>query len=669
MQLNELNPQQQAAVRHTQGPLLVLAGAGSGKTRVITTKIMWLIRQQGIAPEQIIAVTFTNKAAREMKARVNALMQKQNEVLISTFHHLGLTILQRDIKALAYKNNFSILDPQDCQSLLKELGQKGEKINADLLNFYQGQISFWKNNLITPDQAMQQVDDEKSEEAAYFYDRYQSLLKSYNALDFDDLILLPVQLFKAHPEVLMRWQNKLRYLLVDEYQDTNYCQYELVKLLAGKQATFTVVGDDDQSIYAWRGARPENLAQLAQDYPQLTVIKLEQNYRSSNAILSAANHLIAHNPHVFNKKLWSDKGRGQTLRIIVTQDEQKEAERVVSELLKHQFQHRTAYQDYAVLYRSNHQAKIFETLFRQHQIPYQLSGGTSFFSRAEIKDIMSYLRLLVNPRDDAAFLRIANVPRRELGSNTLQKLSHYAQQRHASLFQASFEVGLAQQLTENSYQRLQKFTRWLGYFSERSQKENPALIARELIADIGYEQWLLETCSDKRTAARRMQNIEELIDWLQRLQQEQGKNLSDILNHFMLSDILEKQNEEKTQLGVSMMTLHAAKGLEFPYVFLVGMEENILPHYNSQDNASLEEERRLAYVGITRAQKWLIMTLAKRRKRHSEFVICEPSRFLQELPQNEVQWEGHGFETKISESERKATGTAYLNQLRQLLAK
>lgn len=670
MNLNDLNPPQQAAIRYADGPLLVLAGAGSGKTRVITTKIAWLLAQKRFEPSQIAAVTFTNKAAREMKSRVSALMQGQASrgITISTFHHLGLTILQREAKQLGYKSHFSILDPQDCQTLLKELMSKGQqKVTTERLNGYQQQISQWKNDLILPQQALSTADGEQIEEAAYYYDRYQMILKSYNAVDFDDLILLSVRLFQEQMDVLNRWQNKLRYLLVDEYQDTNTSQYQLVKLLVGEKGLFTVVGDDDQSIYAWRGARPENLAQLARDYRALKVVKLEQNYRSSNAILGAANHLIAHNPHVFEKKLWSEKGRGTPLRVIVTKNDNHEAECIVSELLNHQFKHRTNYGDYAILYRSNHQARVFETALRAHKIPYWLSGGTSFFSRAEVKDLMAYLRLLVNPQDDAAFLRIANVPRRELGSTTLQKVSEYAQKRHASLFQASFEIGLAHQLGARSYQHLQRFTRWLAHLSERSRHEAPAHIARELIANIQYEQWLQETCHDKRTAERRMENVWELVTWLQQLHQEEGKQLSAIMSHIALLDVLERQNEDKGNPGVAMMTLHAAKGLEFPHVFLIGVEENILPHYNSQDEAGLQEERRLMYVGITRAQKSLTFTLAKKRKRQGNEVACEPSRFLQELPPDQVQWEGLGQKTTKSAEEIKAVGQAHLAHMKALL--
>lgn len=671
MKLNDLNPPQQAAIRYTEGPLLVLAGAGSGKTRVITSKIAWLIAQKLFSPAQIAAVTFTNKAAREMKSRVSTLTKGQETrgLTISTFHNLGLNILQQEIKALGYKSAFSILDPQDCASLMKEMLGQNNKVSADTLNFYLTQISHWKNNLISPQQAISKADDPNLEDAAYYYDKYQSLLKSYNAVDFDDLILLPVRLFQEHADVLNRWQNKIRYLLVDEYQDTNTSQYQLIKLLAGKRGLFTVVGDDDQSIYAWRGAQPENLAHLARDYTQLKIVKLEQNYRSSNAILSTANHLIARNPHVFSKKLWSDKGRGDTLRILVAKDEVHEAERVMSNLLNHKFQYRTEYKDYAILYRSNHQARIFESVLRAHKIPYWMSGGTSFFSRGEIKDIMAYLRLVVNPRDDAAFLRIANVPRRELGSTTLQKLGNYAQQRHASLFQASFEIGLETQLGTRSYQHLQHFTRWVAQFSERSHHEPPADLARELILNINYEQWVQDNSSDKRTADKRMGNVWELVEWLKRLHQEEGKRLSAIVSHMALLDVLDRQSEDSGNLGVAMMTLHAAKGLEFPHVFLVGMEENLLPHYNSQDEASIQEERRLAYVGITRAQKSLTLTLAKKRKRHGQYLNCDPSRFLEELPREFVHWEGQDTAAKKSEEDVKAIGTAHLAHMKALLNK
>ncbi|MDO9240054.1 MAG: UvrD-helicase domain-containing protein, partial [Methylicorpusculum sp.] len=412
----ELNSQQQSAVRTIEHPLLVLAGAGSGKTRVITEKIAYLVKQ-GTAARHIAAVTFTNKAAREMKTRVSKLLDDKQirGLTVSTFHSLGLEILRKEHKTLGYKASLTLFDEQDKQTLLKNLVNHGSKdCDIDDVDRYAWQIGQWKNAFVTPEHALSYATQEQVP-AAHLYSDYIRSLKAYNAVDFDDLILLPVLLFQEHAAVLEKWQNKIRYLLVDEYQDTNITQYQLVKLLAGNLGRFTVVGDDDQSIYAWRGAQPENLVQLQKDYPRLQVIKLEQNYRSAGRILKVANKLIANNPHVFEKRLWSELGYGDPLRVLSHKDEVTEAKQVVSEIIHHKFKTGSSYKDYAILYRGNHQSRLFERALRENNVPYFISGSTSFFAFSEIKDILSYLRLFSNPDDDAAFLRIINTPRRELG--------------------------------------------------------------------------------------------------------------------------------------------------------------------------------------------------------------------------------------------------------------
>ncbi len=670
--LEPLNSRQREAARYLDGPLLVLAGAGSGKTRVITYKIAWLIREAGIPARHITAVTFTNKAAREMKARVGQLLagREGRGLTLSTFHTLGLNLLRREIKALGYKSQFSIFDEQDSLGVVRALADKGELLDNERLGGLRGQIGRWKNTLVSPEQAIQQAGDDYEAQAARFYALYQRQLKAYNAVDFDDLIGLPVQVLREHPEVLERWQNKTRYLLVDEYQDTNSGQYQLVKLLTGVDGGLTVVGDDDQSIYAWRGAQPENLKLLQSDFPRLKVIKLEQNYRSSGCILRAANQLITHNPHVFNKTLWSDKGYGEQIRVISTRDEQHEAEQVVSELISHRFQHRGEYSDYAILYRGNYQSRLFEKLLRLHRVPYYLSGGTSFFERAEVKDILAYLRLLVNPDDDTAFLRIINTPRREIGPATLEKLGTYAQEREVSLYTACFELGLGERLGERAMQRLEHFAHWLTDLSDRATRGvDAATLAKELVAAIDYESWLNDTCSDLKTAERRMENVNELIRWLQNLdeQDSEQKTLSDHVARITLMDILERQNEEKAGDRVALMTLHAAKGLEFPHVFMVGLEEDLLPHQNSQDQAGIEEERRLMYVGITRACKSLTLTLARRRKRYGEMKDCQPSRFLAELPEEDINWIGGKLQPAADPGQQKQRGQAHLANMREML--
>ena len=673
---DRLNPSQREAVRYIDGPLLVLAGAGSGKTRVITRKIAWLIQECGISARNIAAVTFTNKAAREMKARVGKLLDgKQSRGLqISTFHTLGLNIIKRELATLGYKPRFSIYDSVDSLALIKELMRRDLGDDKGAVEQVRWCISRWKNDFITPEQALEQVvpDDPVTLVAARLYEEYTRHLKAYNAFDFDDLIMLPVLLFEQHPEVLERWRNTVRYLLVDEYQDTNATQYRLVKLLTGIRGALTVVGDDDQSIYAWRGANPENLARLQEDFPSLRVIKLEQNYRSMARILKAANQLISNNPHLFEKRLWSELGYGDPLRVIQARDEQHEAERVAAEILHHRFINRTAFRDYAILYRGNHQSRQFEKALREHNIPYRLSGGTSFFAYTEIKDLMAYLRLLVNQDDDNAFLRIVNTPRREIGPATLEKLAAYAGERGISLFAACFELGLAQHLPGRAVERLERFVRWLVDVADRAARGEPLAVVRELLADLDYRQWLDETAKDRKSAERRWENVEELLSWMKHIAENSAGQgtLADLVSHMTLMDILERNEEDDSELdSVTLLTLHAAKGLEFPHVFLVGMEEQLLPHHASLDEGNLEEERRLAYVGITRAQRSLTFTCAIKRKKGGEMVACEPSRFLDELPDEDLEWQGGSRRTETTPEESQRRGKAHLAHMRSMLQK
>ncbi len=667
--MSKLNPHQNEAVRYTSGPLLVLAGAGSGKTRVITNKIAYLIEQCGISPRHITAVTFTNKASREMKSRVGSLLKgvDTQDLSISTFHTLGLNILRRECSLAGLRPGFSIYDAQDAETLLKELLRKTDNGEDESARSRLWRISGWKSEQISPGQALSQAQDEEESQTARLYAEYQRAMLAYNAVDFDDLIRLPTEILRQHPKALERWQNRIRHLLVDEYQDTNNCQYELVRLLVGKLTPFTAVGDDDQSIYAWRGARPENLGRLKEDFPRLKVVKLEQNYRSSGRILRSANQLIKNNPHLFEKKLWSELGPGDPIRILECKNELHEAQKVVSEILHHRFTKGTRHGDYAILYRGNHQARIFEKVLRENSIPYFLSGGTSFFSRTEIKDLMAYLRLLANPDDDAAFLRIVNIPRREIGPSTLEKLSRYAQKRKITLLQACGELGLEQLLAKRAQEKLLVFSQWINRFHQRTESDNPASIARDLIREAGYEDWLRETSSSDQAAERRMENLADLIKWLDTLHkgEHEGKTLAEIISHLTLMDMLENQDGEEENNQVHLMTLHSAKGLEFPHVFLVGMEEELLPHRASIEENNIEEERRLAYVGITRAQRTLTITFASKRKQFGELIRCEPSRFLEELPEEDLLWEGRN--SALSPEEKQERGTAHLANLRAIL--
>ena len=664
----KLNPQQQAAVHIINRPLLVLAGAGSGKTRVITEKIAYLI-QQGTAARYIAALTFTNKAAKEMKQRVNQLIEtrKTRGLRISTFHSLGLDILRKEHQALGYKAAITLFDEQDKLTLLRNLiTHSTNDWDIELVELYNQQISTWKNAFITPAQAIKLVNEEDIA-IAHLYAEFSRHLKSYNATDFDDLILLPVLLFQNHPDILQKWQHKIRYLLVDEYQDTNLTQYQLLKLLAGNLGCFTVVGDDDQSIYSWRGAQPENLAQLAKDYSHLHVIKLEQNYRSTERILKVANHLIAHNPHTFEKKLWSNLGTGELLRVTSHKNDMTEATQVIAEIIHHKLKYGGCYSNYAILYRGNHQSRLFERGLRENNIPYRISGSTSFFSLAEVKDILAYLRLLVNPADDAALLRIINTPRREIGPTTLEKLSCYANQRQISLFAACSELGLSQFLAEKPVQRLQKFTQWIQATALQIEQQDTFIVINQLLEYINYNAWLIETSKTQASAERKIKNITDLINWLKHIANKDKttkKPLAEIISSILLMDILERHQEEETSDQVSLMTLHASKGLEFPHVFLIGMEENILPHQNSIETGQIEEERRLTYVGITRAKRTCTLSYCTHRKRYGELIESEPSRFLEELPIGDLEWHDR---QQLDPQLKKSRGQANLAHLKNLL--
>ncbi|WP_028025739.1 DNA helicase Rep [Enterovibrio calviensis] len=670
----KLNPAQNDAVHHVSGPCLVLAGAGSGKTRVITNKIAYLVQQCDYKARHIAAVTFTNKAAREMKERVGQTLGKQESrgLTVSTFHTLGLNIIRREYKSLGLKAGFSLFDDQDQMALLKELTEDELEGDKDLLKQLLHTISNWKNDMLTPQQAESAAMGERDQLFAHCYTMYQKQMKAYNALDFDDLILMPVILLKTNQEVRERWQSKIRYLLVDEYQDTNTSQYQLVKMLVGERARFTVVGDDDQSIYSWRGAQPKNLLMLNQDFPSLKVIKLEQNYRSTSRILRSANILIANNPHVFEKTLFSTLPDGEMLKVLKANNEDHEAERVVGEIIAHRYMHRSDYKDYAILYRGNHQSRLFEKALMQNRIPYKISGGTSFFARAEIKDIMAYLRLLTNQDDDNAFLRIVNTPRREIGPVTLEKLGTYANMRGKSLFAASFEIGLQQHLTGRGLESIERFTRWIVELSDQFERGDAVDAVRSLVRDSHYEDWLYESSSSPKAAEMAMKNVSDLYSWIVADLEgdnydNEPKTLREVVQRLTLRDMMERGEDNDDADQVQLMTLHASKGLEFPYVFLIGMEEGLLPHQSSIDEDNVEEERRLAYVGITRAQKEMTFTLCKERRQYGELIKPLPSRFLEELPYDDVEWEEK--KKPQTQEERMAKGTAAIANLRAMLNK
>ncbi|KOR14685.1 ATP-dependent DNA helicase [Acinetobacter sp. C15] len=673
---SHLNDKQQEAMKYTQGPLLVLAGAGSGKTSVITQKIAYLVKQCRIPAHRITAMTFTNKAAREMKERVTQLLSREEAkgLSVSTFHTFGLNLLRIELKHTPLKNNFSILDADDCKRILMDLMHRDNLSGAEskeLIAKAMKKISDWKNDLIVPDQAHSTCETPEDVQFAHLYQLYERNLRAYNAVDFDDLIVLPTRLLQENAEVRDKWQNRTRYLLVDEYQDTNTAQYILVKLLVGVMGQFTAVGDDDQSIYAWRGAKPENMALLKEDFPNLKVIKLEQNYRSTSRILKAANAVIEHNPHIFDKKLWSDKGHGEVIRIITCRNDDDEAERVVKDLMTHKLMNGKNWKDYAVLYRGNFQARILETQLRQMQIPYKLSGGQSFFARAEIKDVMSYLRLIINPEDDSAFLRIINTPKRAIGPVTLEKLGLFAQENHLSLLGASSDQRLSMVLPKKAMTQLHEFADFVQTFTrELLDDDEPVPKVRQMMNEAGYIDYIREQAATPAQEKSKLDNIESLYNSIQNLLNRtddvDDKNIESVIRKLVLLDLLEQQQEEEDTDKVNLLTLHAAKGLEFPFVYIMGLEEELLPHKNSIAADTIEEERRLMYVGITRARQGLTLTLAEQRKNGGQMKQMTPSRFLDELPQDELEWLGR--KKKLAANvDPKEQAQQYLANLKALL--
>ena len=673
----DLNPQQQAALKYIDGPLLVLAGAGSGKTSVITQKIAYLVEHCDIPARNIAAVTFTNKAAREMKARVSNLLsaQRSKGLTVSTFHNLGLTIIRTEIKTLGFKSGFSILDQEDCRNLLKELLVRHSELDDKLIDTVQNTISNWKNALLEPGNATSVANSTGEQSIAMLYERYQRALKAYNAVDFDDLIMTPVMLFRQHPEVLAKWQRRIRYLLVDEYQDTNLAQYELVKTLVNEKQALTVVGDDDQSIYAWRGARPENLMQLQEDFPSLEIVKLEQNYRSTGRILGAANKLIDNNPHLIPKTLWSELGPGDPLRFITSENEDTECERVVNEIIDMRLKRRCKYSDFAVLYRGNYQAKLVEIKLQTQNIPYEITGGQSFYAKTEIKDVMAYLRLVINTDDDNALLRIINTPRGQIGPTTLERLGDYANKRGLSMYAAIDEVALSASMPANNLERLKAFKSWITGVQKKIYSGNPIAAVNEMLSDADYLGWLHQNASSDPVAQKRWDNVNFLLAQLTQAlktdqQDELNKNgdsaIENAISKLILRDILDREQEESADDKVQLLTLHAAKGLEFLHVFMIGMEEGILPHKNSVDGGQIEEERRLAYVGITRAQRTLTMTSARQRTQFGETSSTTPSRFIDELPEDDLIRIGAGIEA--SEEDNQIAGEQSLAALKTLFA-
>jgi ATP-dependent DNA helicase Rep len=653
-----MNPAQMAAVQHLDSPCLVLAGAGSGKTRVITHKIARLLQPghgADLAPSQIGAITFTNKAAAEMRERVKALIgpKAAGKLLVCTFHSLGVRLLREDGEAVGLKPKFSILDSDDVLSILRDAGATTD---AKLARSWQWQISLWKNQGLTSGHALSQAATDDEALTAKIMKLYEERLLAYQAVDFDDLIGLPLKLLSEHEHVRQKWQRQLRHVLVDEYQDTNATQYELLKLLVGPEGIFTAVGDDDQSIYGWRGATLDNLKRLPQDFPNLKVIPLEQNYRSTSAILRAANNVIQLNPKLFQKTLWSDLGEGEPVKLMECDNEEHEAERTVAHfnLVRNRLLHdypasdKGDWKHFAILYRANHQARIFEQALRKANIPYKVSGGQSFFDRAEIRDLCAWLRLLINNDDDPAFLRAITTPKRGIGHQTLGKLGEFSSKWKVSLFEALFAESLSTALSERAIDGLREFGRYVNDLEYRARhtqgSEDAKALLMDWLKDIGYEQHLMDNEDNEKVAAARWSNVLDFVDWVAKrcggdveadggmtTESERRTVLEVAQTIALITTLAEREGEQNV---VTLTTLHASKGLEWPHVVLAGVNEGVLPFSREEGEISpqqIEEERRLMYVGITRARETLAVSVLKRRKKGREYIQAMPSRFVAEM--------------------------------------
>jgi len=633
----DLNPSQREAVRYLGGPCLVLAGAGSGKTRVITQKIAYLLKECAYSARRVAALTFTNKAAHEMQERLRTLLAggAGKGLTVSTFHSLGLRFLREEASRVGLKSSFSIMDANDTLAMLQEWLNTTDKTRVRAV---QQTISLWKNALLSPDAAHERAASE-DQQAARIYRQYQDTLHAYQAVDFDDLIRLPAQLLLHDEAVRARWQARVQYLLIDEYQDTNPCQYQIVRQLTGERAMFTAVGDDDQAIYAWRGATVENLGRLQHDYANLKLIKLEQNYRSVQTILNAANRVIEHNPRVFGKTLWSALGAGEAIVVFAADDDASEAQSIAMRVSAARFERHARWGDFAVLYRGNHQARVLEQAFRDLRIPYRVTGGQSFFDKTEVRDVLAYLRLLANEEDDPAFIRAATAPRRGIGQTTLQTLAQFAAERRLPLFAAVFEIASEERIAPRQYQPLRQF---VEFIQQVQQSRDPVdRVLDQMLGTIGYEHYLYDTWDD-RAAQSRWNNVLELLGWLTRKSTEDGLGLRELAQRVALVTMLERTDDEEPD-AVTLSTLHAAKGLEYPHVYLAGVEEGLLPHAGRDDDVlpgeageqqraqRIEEERRLMYVGITRAQRTLCISWCRKRRRMREDVVREPSRFIAEM--------------------------------------
>ncbi len=642
--LDDLNPTQREAVAHVDGPVLVLAGAGSGKTRVLTYRIAYLVGQMGVSPEHILAVTFTNKAAEEMRGRVVKLLEQEGlSIWMGTFHSVCARILRREGIRLGYDRSFTIYDEEDQLALVKKTMEELH-ISADRLSpkGFRARIEGAKHNLMTPEEFASQALDDYEEKAALIYQRYQRTLESNNALDFGDLINKAVSLFQLYPAVLGRYQDRFQYILVDEYQDTNHAQYMLVNLLASRHRNLCVVGDDDQSIYGWRGADIGNILSFEKDYPDARVVKLEQNYRSTQNILSAASQVVANNRGRKEKTLWTEKGAGENITLLEALDERMEAMSVLGKLQAECSQNLRALSDFAILYRINAQSRSFEDQLRRLGLPYVIVGGVRFYERKEVKDILAYLRVVVNPNDAISLRRIINVPRRGIGQITLSKLEARALELRVSLLDALEKVGQTEDLREGTRESLRQLYDLFKSLQDRAAELGVDEMVREVVERTGYFVEL--TAEGTLEAQTRAENVRELVAAAEEfVMRSPDPSLIAFLEEVSL--LTSVDTWDQTANVVTLMTLHSAKGLEFPVVFIVGLEEGLFPLSRSMESPEeLEEERRLFYVGMTRAQEKLFLSMAHRRRLYGGGLGCLRSRFLDEVPADLMETEGYGVD-------------------------
>lgn len=631
LRLFDLNPEQAAAVRTTEGPLLILAGAGTGKTRVITARVGYLLAN-GVDPSNILAVTFTNKAANEMRERLAKLVEPEQarKVTMSTFHALCVRILRQDIEKLGYKKNFSIYDEGDQLGLIKKIitrtAARDEKLDPGVAKnlISKAKTNGWREALPGDEQSL----------AGAVFARYQAELKTLNAVDFDDLLGLTVKLLTEHPAVRERWQRRFHYLMIDEFQDTNRLQLELISALADERKNVAVVGDDDQSIYGWRGAEVSNILEFEAHFPNPVVVKLEQNYRSTNAILNTANHLIKNNPRRRAKRLWSAAGDGASVRVIQMKDDREEAEFISNEIANRILVEGLKHEDFAILFRMNAQSRLIETNLRALKIPYRLIGAKSYFDRREVKEVLAYAQCLVNADDDVSLLRIINTPARGLSSATVERATEWSAKHRCSVFAALQAPEFLAELSARTRASVEAFVTLMDGYETRlnTPLANQPEILRELIKETGYLEDLRRTCKTPEEALKREESVREIMESFDAFQKRSTEGLRGFLDEMSLRQEREEDDDDLKGPGVTLITLHAAKGLEFPHVYLIGVEEGVLPHDRSKLEGTVDEERRLLYVGITRARQTLALTWCLNRIKYGSPAPCTPSSFLKELP-------------------------------------